>query len=83
MSDPSREMFFCEEPPEFEYQGGLFHITYDIGPRRVERVMRPAVFFQSVARAVEVSREHRMGNVVPIEAVERDHAASASGSPSK
>src|SRR5689334_515490 len=75
--------FFVEEPPEITYEHGLFHVRQTIGGYCFERVMQPRVFFQSIARAVEASRQHRMGNVFPLVAAKDDHAASASGSPSK
>jgi hypothetical protein len=47
----------CEQPLEYEYREGLFYITDPtLG---VRKVMRPRVFFQSIAAAAECSRQHR------------------------
>lgn len=76
--------FFVEEPPEFEFHDGLFHITTKIGGCRFERVMRPSVFFEAIAKAVDTSRKYRgRGAVVSIVPRDKHQAASASGSPSK
>ena len=78
--------FFVDEPPEIEYRDNLFHITQTIGKYRFERVMRPEVYFESIAKAVEIGREHcgaRRGRVVLLVPRDHDQAASVSGSPSK
>jgi hypothetical protein len=54
---------FVDEPPEFTYEHGLFHIRQQISETTfIERVMRPAVFMQTIARAVEAARKHRLGS---------------------
>jgi hypothetical protein len=70
-------VFYVREAPEFEFHDGMFHVRQTIGGYRFERVMPPRVFLQSIARAVEVAKQYRRGNVVQL------HAASASGKPSK
>lgn len=72
---------FVDEPPEFSYEDGLFHIRQRVSDEIViERVMRPSVFFASIAAAVEVARKHRPRGVFSLVP---DHAASDSGKPSK
>lgn len=51
-------VFFTDEPPEFEYRDGLFHITQAIGNCRFERVMRPHVFMLTLRRAAEAASKH-------------------------
>ena len=76
--------FFVDEIPDIIYEDGLFHIVQTVGNYRFERVMRPAIFFATIAKAVEVSRQHRLrSNVVSIVPRHDDHAASDVGSAAK
>ena len=62
MSLPSFDAcFYSEEPPQFDYRHGLFHITTQQGGIRIERVMRPHVFILGLRRAAECARKHVFG----------------------
>jgi hypothetical protein len=79
---PTRRLdaiMYVGEVPSIFYEEGLFHVGYDVGQLRAEFVMPPRVFFSAIAEAVEVSRKHKRGKVVPI----GGHAASDRGKASK
>lgn len=67
--------YFVDEPPEFTYAEGLFHVAVNVGGRRIERVMRPHVFMLALRKAAEAAREHRFDNIIDFPAKE-DEAAS-------
>jgi ApbE superfamily uncharacterized protein (UPF0280 family) len=69
-----------EVVPDFEYRGGLFVVTCPL--TGVCRAYRPSTYFATLARMAEVGRSYKFGGaeIVPLFP---DHAASASGSPSK
>jgi hypothetical protein len=63
-------VMFVDEPPEFEYRDGMFFIRQRISETCIiERVMRPSIFMQSIARAAAVAREHRLGGaeIIPVD----------------
>ena len=68
--------FFVEQPPEFDYRDGLFHIVQTVGNYRFERVMAPHVFMRTLRRAAECARKHKFGgaDIIPFR---KDEAASA------
>jgi hypothetical protein len=68
--------YFCEEAPEFDYRKGMFHVVQIVGGRRVVRVMPPETFFETIRRAVEISRRHKRAKLVAI----GDHAATGKSS---
>lgn len=52
-------IMFVEEPPEFEYRSGLFHIRQRVSPNCVlERVMRPHVMFRAFQRAAQAIQDY-------------------------
>lgn len=55
-------VMLVNEPPEFTYSGGLFHIKQRYSETCViERVMRPSVFLLALRRAAEAARQHKFG----------------------
>lgn len=70
---------FVEEPPEFTYEGGLFHIRQRFSASCVvERVMSPHIFMLSLRRAAETARQHRLGSAEIIDFPQpEDEVASA------
>jgi hypothetical protein len=71
----------CEEPIEFEYRGGMFYLSDPaLG---FSRAMRPSVFFATIAKAVECSRDHRPWDRPSAEIIDFAAHAAASGKPSK
>ena len=71
-----------EEPPEFEFRGGLFYVS---DPRiGIVRAYRPNTYFATLAAMAACARKYRTSGaqVIPI-APRALHAASASGNPSK
>jgi hypothetical protein len=78
MSLPSLDaVFFVDQPPEFEYRDGLFHLVTTVGQYRFERVMRPHVFMLALRRAAEAARKHRMGGAVVIPFEREDDSEDA------
>lgn len=69
--------FFVEEPPEFDFRSGLFHISQTVGGHRIERVMRPSVFMVALRKAAECARKHRFAGatVIPFERPEEEVVA--------
>lgn len=59
--------YFVEEAPEFDYRGGLFHITQQIGNETFERVMSPHIFMVALRKAAEVAKKHRFGSAEVID----------------
>lgn len=70
-----------EEAPEIEFRGGLFYLTVKAGDETIALACRPSVFFQGLAAAATAARGCKFGGAEVISLA--DHAASASGSPSK
>lgn len=70
--------YFIEEPPEFDYRKGMFHVRQRIGDKTFERVMAPHVFMVALRRAAEIARKHKFGgaDILPFERPEEE-AASA------
>lgn len=58
---PATEAYFIEEPPEFDYRKGLFHVRQRIGNKTFERVMSPYVFMLALRRAAECASKHKFG----------------------
>lgn len=64
-------IIFVEEPPEFEYRGGLFYIRQRISEDRVlERVMRPHVMFRAFQFAAQAIQDYHA-----VEGAEEDDAS--------
>ena len=79
MSLPSFDAcFYIEEPPEFDYRNGLFHIvqTYKQGAMRIERVMRPHTFLRGLRRAAECAKKHKFGGAEIIDFPVKDEAVN-------
>lgn len=55
-----------EEPPDFEFVGGLVYVTDRIGSCTIRRCMRASTFFVAIGEAVGLAREY--GTVVPLHA---------------
>jgi hypothetical protein len=70
--------FFIEEPPEFDYRDGLFHVRQTVGDMVFERVMRPHVFILSLKRAADAAGQHFRGGAEIIDLAKRleDRAAA-------
>ena len=79
---PFNSIAFVEEPPEFDYRDGHFHIRQRFTSECIiERVMSPRTFFESIARAVECSRLHRIGGaeIVQLHAASSDRSSQSAG----
>lgn len=69
---------FIQEPPEFFYRGGMFHIRQRFSDScTIERVMPPHVFFLAVRRAAECAKQHRFGSAEVIDFPSADDASPA------
>lgn len=60
--------YFTSEPPTFEFRGGMFFITHQIGGEMVERAMSPHVFMRTVRRANEALKAYQSAEVVRLPA---------------
>jgi hypothetical protein len=71
--------YFISDPPEFEYRGGMFHVTQRFGDNlSIERVMSPHLFMLALKRAAECAKKHRFGGAEIIDfPANKDEAASA------
>lgn len=76
MPDTIEACFFVEEPPEFEYRNGMFHIVQVVGDYRFERAMAPSVFMLALRRAAECAREHKFGGADILDFAEKKAARS-------
>ena len=50
-------VMFVEEPPEFFYRAGMFHIVQRLGGNTIERAMQPHVFLKAFNRAAKCIQE--------------------------
>jgi hypothetical protein len=74
---PVEACFFIEQPPEFEYRNGLFHVTQTVGGYRFERVMRPHIFMLALRRAAECAKAHKFGGAEIIDFPGKDEVVAA------
>lgn len=66
--------FYIQEPPEFEFCDGLFHIKQRIGGYTFDRVMSPHVFLQTLRRANQaLTRYHEGATVIDFKAASDGH----------
>jgi hypothetical protein len=69
--------YFISEPPQFEYRGGMFHVTQRFSDNlKIERVMSPHLFMLALRRAAECAKRHKFGGAQIIDFPKTEDEAS-------